>query len=134
LPRRGRPAIEAAGPPPPPRSRRGSRCGCCPARQSALPAALDTPKLADGAPIIIVQPGAAYGPGDHSEIGAIVDQAMRGKLPFVSFGGTGIVMCHVDDIADGMLLAHDKGAIGRTYVLGGEVTTLREINKVTFVE
>jgi dihydroflavonol-4-reductase len=84
-------------------------------------------RVADGAPIVIVQPGGVYGPGDHSELGTIVDQAMRGKLPFVSFGSTGIVMCHVDDIADGILLAHDKGDIGRSYVLGGEVTTMREI-------
>jgi dihydroflavonol-4-reductase len=84
-------------------------------------------RIAKGAPIIIVQPGGVYGPGDHSELGTIVDQAMRGKLPFVSFPGAGIVMCHVDDIADGILLAHDKGEIGSSYMLGGEVTTMREI-------
>ena len=84
-------------------------------------------RIDKGAPIIIVQPGGVYGPGDHSELGIIVDQAMRGKLPFISFPDTGIVMCHVDDIAGGIILAHDKGEIGRHYVLGGEVTTIRSI-------
>lgn len=84
-------------------------------------------RIAKGAPIVIVQPGAVYGPGDHSELGVIVDQAMHGRLPFISFPDAGVVMCHVDDIAGGILLAHDKGRIGRHYVLGGEVTTIREI-------
>ena len=31
-------------------------------------------RIAKGAPIVIVQPGGVYGPGDHSEIGNIIDQ------------------------------------------------------------
>ena len=90
-------------------------------------------RIAKGAPIVIVQPGGVYGPGDHSELGTIVDQAMRGRLPFISFPDAGIVMCHVDDIAEGILLAHDKGETGRHYVLGGEVTTMREIVRAAAV-
>ena len=84
-------------------------------------------RMAAGAPIIVVQPGAVYGPGDHSELGDQVDRAMRGKLPFVSFGGLGMVMCHVEDIAAGIVLALDRGEPGRSYVLGGELSTLREV-------
>ena len=36
-------------------------------------------RAAAGAPLTIVQPGAIYGPGDHSELGAQIDQAARGK-------------------------------------------------------
>ena len=32
-------------------------------------------RIAKGAPIVIVQPGGVYGPGDHSELGNIIDQA-----------------------------------------------------------
>ena len=38
-------------------------------------------RIAKGAPIVIVQPGGVYGPGDHSELGNIIDQANTGKLP-----------------------------------------------------
>jgi hypothetical protein len=37
-------------------------------------------RISKGAPIVIVQPGGAYGPGDHSELGNIIDQARTGKL------------------------------------------------------
>ena len=84
-------------------------------------------RIAAGAPIVVAQPGGVYGPNDHSEVGTLIDQARTGKLPFISFGGTGIVACYVDDIADGLVLVLDKGQIGRSYVLGGEVTTFRQI-------
>jgi dihydroflavonol-4-reductase len=35
-------------------------------------------------------------------------------------------MVHVDDVAEGVLLALDKGQIGQSYVLGGQITTMRE--------
>lgn len=84
-------------------------------------------RIVNGAPVIIVQPCCVYGPGDHSELGAQIDQAMRGTLPVVTFARHGIIMCHVHDAADGILLAHDKGMVGRTYILGGEVTTLGQL-------
>jgi dihydroflavonol-4-reductase len=88
-------------------------------------------RIARGAPIIIVQPGAVYGPGDHSDIGDQIDKARKGKLPFLAFGSTGVVMCHVEDIGDGILLVLDKGAVGRSYVLGGEISTLKQVITTT---
>lgn len=88
-------------------------------------------RIAKGAPIITVQPGAVYGPGDHSDIGDQIDKARKGKLPFLAFGSTGFVMCHVEDIGDGILLVLDKGAIGRSYVLGGEISTLKQVVTTT---
>lgn len=84
-------------------------------------------RIAHGAPVIIVQPCAVYGPGDTSELGTIVEQARSGRLHFVSFPSMGVAMAHVDDIAAGILLAHDRGRIGEAYVLGGEITTMRDI-------
>jgi nucleoside-diphosphate-sugar epimerase len=36
-------------------------------------------------------------------------------------------MVHVDDVAAGVLLALDKGKAGESYVLGGQITTMREL-------
>jgi nucleoside-diphosphate-sugar epimerase len=77
-----------------------------------------------GDPIVIVQPGVIYGPGDRSEIGGQLERAARGKLLVVSFGTLGFNAVHVDDVAAGILLAHDRGRIGESYVLGGEITTM----------
>jgi dihydroflavonol-4-reductase len=80
-------------------------------------------RAAEGAPLVIVQPGSVYGPGDHALVGQMIDQASKGKMPAKAFPETGLVMCYVDDVADGIMLAHDRGKPGESYVLGGEITT-----------
>jgi nucleoside-diphosphate-sugar epimerase len=45
-------------------------------------------RIAKGAPVVIVQPGGVYGPGDHSELGNIIDQARTGKLKLMMFPET----------------------------------------------
>lgn len=84
-------------------------------------------RIAAGAPIVIAQPGAIYGPGDHSELGAQLEQAAAGKLHVKALADVGVNAVHVDDAADGLLLAHDRGRTGESYVLGGELTRLGEM-------
>lgn len=84
-------------------------------------------RIAEGAPIVIVQPGGVYGPGDHSEIGNIIDQTRTGKLKMLMFPQTGFNLVHVDDVATGILLAHEKGSVGESYVLGGEISTMGDL-------
>jgi dihydroflavonol-4-reductase len=84
-------------------------------------------RIAAGAPIVIVQPGGVYGPDDHSELGNLIEQAATGKLLFVPFPDSGISCVHVEDVARGILLAHDKGRVGESYILAGTVATYREI-------
>ena len=83
--------------------------------------------IARGAPVVIVQPGGVYGPNDHSEVGNMIEQASKGKLPAKMFPEMGMMLAHVEDIADGILLAHDKGEVGEAYVLSGERTTIGEL-------
>ncbi len=78
----------------------------------------------NGAPIVIVQPGQVYGPSDHSEVGANFRALAEGRLRYRAFEGLGLNLVHVDDLADGILRALDRGRIGECYVLGGEITTL----------
>jgi nucleoside-diphosphate-sugar epimerase len=80
-------------------------------------------RAAAGAPIVIVQPGLVYGPGDHAIVGELIEQASRGKMPAKAFPDLGYNAVFVDDVADGIILAHDKGQTGESYVLGGELTT-----------
>jgi dihydroflavonol-4-reductase len=88
-------------------------------------------RIAAGAPIIIVQPGAVYGPHDHSEIGNMITQTRRGLLPLIPFPGMGVNMVYVDDVAAGLILAADKGRVGESYLLTGEKTTVKTIVQTT---
>jgi nucleoside-diphosphate-sugar epimerase len=84
-------------------------------------------RAAAGAPIVVAQPGAIYGPGDHSELGAQIDQAARGKYTIRAFPELGFTMSYVDDVADGVVLAQTAGMLGESYVLGGEIARLGAI-------
>jgi dihydroflavonol-4-reductase len=91
-------------------------------------------RIAKGAPVVIVQPGGVYGPGDHSEIGNMIDQTRTGKLRARAFPELGFSMVHVEDVADGILLAHDRGQVGEAYILGGELATMGDlIDKVAAI-
>jgi nucleoside-diphosphate-sugar epimerase len=81
----------------------------------------------DGLPCVIVQPGGVYGRGDHSELGQQMHQFLAGRMPLIAFPDLGLNMVHVEDVADGVLLALDKGKEGEAYVLGGQITTMREL-------
>jgi len=84
-------------------------------------------RIANGAPIVIVQPAGVYGPGDHSEIANIIDQVQTGKLKMMVFPELGLDLVHVDDVADGIVTALDRGRVGESYVLGGEITRMRNL-------
>ena len=81
--------------------------------------------IAEGLPCVIVQPGGVYGPKDHSTLGHQMNEFLRGRMPFLTFPDLGMNMVHVEDVAGGILLALDNGKPGQSYVLGGEITTMR---------
>jgi len=96
-------------------------------RTKTLAHELAEDRIADGAPIAIVQPGGVYGPDDHSEVGNMIEQARTGKLPAKMFPDAGFMYCHVEDIASGIVLALDKGRTGEAYVLSGHQGTLGDL-------
>jgi dihydroflavonol-4-reductase len=75
----------------------------------------------------IAMPGVVYGPGDSSQLGDQIRQAMRGRLPYLAFPTLGVNAVHVEDAAAGLLLVHDRGRPGEAYVLGGELTTMKAL-------
>jgi dihydroflavonol-4-reductase len=81
----------------------------------------------DGLPCVIIQPGGVYGPDDHSALGKQLNDFLAGRMPLLVFGDLGMNMVHVEDVADGILLGLDRGTPGEAYVIGGQITTMREL-------
>jgi dihydroflavonol-4-reductase len=96
-------------------------------RTKTLAHELAEDRIAKGGPIVIVQPGGVYGPGDHSEIGNMIEQVSNGKLPAKALADAGFMFCHVEDIAAGIVLALDKGKLGDSYVLAGDQGRIGEL-------
>jgi dihydroflavonol-4-reductase len=78
-------------------------------------------------PVIIVKPTAPVGPGDikPTPTGRMVLEAASGRMP--AYVNTGLNIVHVDDVAAGHLMAFNRGAVGASYILGGENRTLQWI-------
>src|SRR5947208_2962899 len=85
----------------------------------------DEEVIQKGAPVVIVQPGGIYGPGDPSILGIMMRLIRKGMMPFNIMPKAGFNWVYVEDVADGILLAHDKGRTGESYVLGGQIENLK---------
>jgi len=81
----------------------------------------------EGLPVVIVSPSTPIGPRDikPTPTGRIIVQAANGGMP--AFVDTGLNLVHVDDVAEGHLLALAKGRIGENYILGGEDVRLKDM-------
>ncbi len=81
----------------------------------------------EGLAVVIVNPSTPVGPRDikPTPTGRLIAQAAAGKIP--AYVDTGLNVVHVDDVAEGHILAFERGEVGERYVLGGENLSLREI-------
>jgi dihydroflavonol-4-reductase len=86
--------------------------------------------IADGLPAVIVNPSTPIGPRDirPTPTGRIIVEAASGRMP--AYVDTGLNLVHVDDVAEGHLLAFEKGRIGESYILGGENVSLKNMLQV----
>lgn len=82
---------------------------------------------ARGAPVVIVNPAAPVGAGDHkpTPTGRMIVDYLRGRMP--AYVDTCLTLVDVDDVAAGHMLAAEKGRSGERYILGGETLTLKEM-------
>jgi dihydroflavonol-4-reductase len=73
--------------------------------------------------VVVVHPASVVGPDDFSgsEFGTLCKRFWKGRLPFHFGGGNNFV--DVRDVAEGHLLAAERGRPGERYVLGGENRT-----------
>jgi nucleoside-diphosphate-sugar epimerase len=81
------------------------------------------PMMEQRLPLVIVQPGLVYGPGDTSGLHTALNLYLRRKLLALP-SKTAFCWSHVEDTARGHILAMDKGKAGETYIIGGPVHTV----------
>jgi nucleoside-diphosphate-sugar epimerase len=84
------------------------------------------PMIREGLPLVIVQPGVVYGPGDTSAMGGARLQYLQRRLPVVP-KQTAFCWTHVEDSARGHILAMEKGKVGEAYSLAGPCRTFEEM-------
>jgi dihydroflavonol-4-reductase len=80
-----------------------------------------------GIPVVIVNPTAPVGDHDFkpTPTGKIIVDFLRGRMP--AYVDTGLNVVYAGDVAEGHLLACERGRAGERYILGGENMTLRDI-------
>jgi nucleoside-diphosphate-sugar epimerase len=83
------------------------------------------PMMKAGLPLVIVQPGLVYGPGDPSPVRDTFVQYLQRKMPMLP-EQTAYAWGYVDDVACGHVLAMEKGRAGECYNLAGPAHTLIE--------
>jgi dihydroflavonol-4-reductase len=73
---------------------------------------------AQGLPLVCVNPCVTFGAGDYNLSSTrIVRNFLLGRVPVYVDGAFSVV--DVRDVADGFLLAEERGAVGERYLLGG---------------
>ena len=84
-------------------------------------------RAAQGADVVLVQPTFPVGDRDHgpTPTGQTIVRFLTGGLPM--YVDTVLNVVDVDDVAEGHLLAAEKGRSGRSYILGGENLTFHEM-------
>jgi nucleoside-diphosphate-sugar epimerase len=87
------------------------------------------PMMQRGLPLVVVQTGAVYGPGDDSDLGRMMRSYLLGRVPFVPTR-TAYCWAHAEDVAAGHLLAMEDGEIGRIYLMCGEAATLLDVMRL----
>lgn len=83
------------------------------------------PMMKEGLPLVIVQPGLVYGPGDTSTLRETWRTYLRGRLPMIP-RDTAFCWGHVGDTARGHLLAMESGRVGESYIIAGPPHTIVE--------
>ena len=82
---------------------------------------------ATGLPVVLVHPTFPVGERDTAPTptGRTIVEFLNGRIP--AYVDTALNVVHVDDVARGHVLAAQRGAPGRSYILGGENMSLREM-------
>ena len=83
------------------------------------------PMMRSGLPLVIVQPGLTYGPGDTSTLRETLVNYLRGRLQMLPQRTAYCWGC-VEDTARGHIQAMERGAPGTSYIIAGPPHTVIE--------
>jgi len=80
-----------------------------------------------GTPVVIVNPAAPVGVGDYkpTPTGQMIVDFLHGRM--FGYVDAGMNIVDVEDVAEGHLLAAERGRVGERYILGGENLSLKEV-------
>lgn len=86
--------------------------------------------LARGLRGVIVHPTTVVGPGDlhPTPTGSMIVHYLNGRMK--AYADTTLNVVDVDDVAEGHVLALERGAQGASYILGGENVTLSQVTQI----
>jgi nucleoside-diphosphate-sugar epimerase len=76
------------------------------------------PMMRAGLPLVIVQPGLIYGPGDTGLPHQTLTRYLQRRLPMVPKGAA-YCWTHIGDAVEAHRLAFDRGRPGESYIVGG---------------
>ncbi len=81
----------------------------------------------DGVPVVVVNPTTPVGDHDFkpTPTGKVIVDFLTGRIP--AYIDTGLNYVDVEDVAEGHLLAAEKGRVGERYILGSENLTLKQM-------
>lgn len=85
--------------------------------------------IEQGLDAVLCNPTGVYGPRDLSTPLSRINRTLRdaalGRVPAMIGGGFDLV--DVRDVAEGLILAGEKGRTGENYLLGGEMTSMLDV-------
>jgi dihydroflavonol-4-reductase len=83
-----------------------------------------------GLPVVIVNPSFPVGPWDlkPTPTGKVIVDFLNRRMP--AYIETGMNVVAVEDVAQGHLLAAERGRVGERYILGGENVTMRRLLEI----
>jgi dihydroflavonol-4-reductase len=84
----------------------------------------------EGLPLVVVNPAFPFGERDiaPTPTGGFVIAALKKQVP--GYVDSGFCAIDVDDVAEGHVLAEEKGRIGERYILGNHNITMRQFYEV----
>lgn len=97
------------------------------AKRGAEAAAMEA--AAAGLDVVVASPAEVFGPDDDAMVtaGSVAD-ILRATTSVACDGGTSLA--HVDDVAEGVVLALERGRRGERYILGGDNLSVRALTEL----